>query len=151
MTLAEALIMRSDLNKKIQSLKERIARNAVVQEGNIAHEDPAAIFKEACGASTQLKELVIKIEAANQIAKTADGRLLADALAERDDLIRQHSFVNSALDGANKEPDRYGLKEIKWVATIKVSDYQKRMDDYSKKIRDLNIHIQAANWKFEIK
>jgi hypothetical protein len=67
-------------------------------------------------------------------------------------VFEQHNAIQryTKAFGANKEPDRYSLKEIKWVATINVSDYQKRMDDYSKKIRDLNINIQAANWKFEI-
>ena len=33
MKLAEALLLRADLNKKLASLRERINRNAIVQEG----------------------------------------------------------------------------------------------------------------------
>ncbi|MBB6428628.1 DIP1984 family protein [Algisphaera agarilytica] len=37
MKLAEALMLRSDQEKKIASLRERIAANAVVQEGETPH------------------------------------------------------------------------------------------------------------------
>lgn len=42
------------------------------------------------------------------------------------------------------------MKEIKWVATISVKDYQKKLDDYAKAIRDINVKIQEANWKHEL-
>ncbi len=40
MKLAEALLLRSDLQKKLASLRERIVANAVVQEGDKPHEAP---------------------------------------------------------------------------------------------------------------
>ena len=150
MKLAEALILRSDLNKKIQSLKERLGRYSVVQQGDNPHEDPEDVYRQASGVTDSLKDLIIKIEASNQIAKIKDGRTIAVALAERDNLIIKHALVNSAIDGTKKEPDRYGVKEIKWVSTISVKDYQKRMDDYSKSIRDINVMIQEANWLYEL-
>jgi hypothetical protein len=150
MKLAEALILRSDLNKKLVSLKERLTRFAVVQEGDQPHEDPQEVFKEACGATETLRDLVIRIETANQTAKLSDGRTVSQALAEREHLMRLHAFVNAAIEGTKKEPDRYGMKEIKWVATISVKDYQKKLDDYAKAIRDINVKIQEANWKHEL-
>lgn len=150
MKLAEALILRSDLNKKLVSLKERLTRFAVVQEGDQPHEDPQELFAEACGAAATLRDLVIRIETANQAAKLSDGRSVSQALAERDYLIQSHAFVNALIEGTKKEPDRYGMKEIKWVATISVKDYQKKLDDYAKAIRDINVKIQEANWKHEL-
>ena len=47
MKLAEGLMLRSDIQKKLASLRERISRNAVVQEGNKPHEDPQKLMKEA--------------------------------------------------------------------------------------------------------
>lgn len=150
MKLAEALILRSDLNKKLASMKERLTRFAVVQEGDQPHEDPQEIFAEACGVAKTLRDLVIQIETGNQAAKLSDGRTVAQALAERDYLIQSHAFVNALIEGTKKEPDRYGMKEIKWVATISVKDYQKRLDDYAKAIREINVKIQEANWKHEL-
>ena len=40
MKLAEALLLRGDMQKKLASLRERIGQNAVVQEGEQPHEDP---------------------------------------------------------------------------------------------------------------
>ena len=150
MKLAEALILRSDLNKKIQSLKERIGRFSVVQQGDLPHEDPEDIFRQAHSVSKSLQDLVVKIEQSNIVARIKDGRTIAVALAERDHLIQLHAFVGAAIGGTKKEPERYGVKEIKWVSTISVKDYQKRLDDYSKLIRDINVMIQEANWNFEM-
>ena len=49
MKLAEALLLRSDLQKKIASLKERIARYSVVQEGDRPAEDPKALLAQSVG------------------------------------------------------------------------------------------------------
>ena len=35
MKIAEALLLRADMQKKLASLRERIGRNAVVQDGGI--------------------------------------------------------------------------------------------------------------------
>jgi hypothetical protein len=46
MKLAEALLLRADMKKKMASLRERVATNAVVQEGTQPHEDPTSLMKE---------------------------------------------------------------------------------------------------------
>lgn len=150
MKLAEALILRSDIDKKIQSFKERLGRYATVQQGDTPHEDPEEIFREACGTIETLESLVVKIQTANTVAKLKDGRTIAVALAEREALMHQHSLLSTAIEGANKEPSRYSASEIKWVTTISIKNYQKRLDDCAKKIRDLNVLIQEANWHYEM-
>ncbi|MEO7094527.1 MAG: DIP1984 family protein [Polyangiales bacterium] len=147
MKLAEALLLRADLQKKIASLRERIVANAVVQEKDKPSEDPAVLMKEAFGAIDELEALVVKINETNLTAKLADGRTLTQAIAVRDTLKAQHALLQAAIAGARKEPDRYGVREIKWVATLPVAKLQKQSDDLSKKIRELNGHLQEANWK----
>ena len=46
MKLAEALNLRADVQKRIASLKERLIRNAKVQEGDVPAEDPVMLLKE---------------------------------------------------------------------------------------------------------
>jgi hypothetical protein len=58
MKLAEALLLRSDLQKKIASLRERVVANAVVQEGDKPHEAPEQLMKEAFGALKELEALI---------------------------------------------------------------------------------------------
>ena len=46
MKLAEALNLRADLQKRIAALKDRLIRNAKVQEGDTPSEDPVMLLKE---------------------------------------------------------------------------------------------------------
>lgn len=150
MKLAEALLLRADLQKKVASLRERIVQNAVVQEGDQPHEAPDELLKAAFGVLADLERLIAKINAANLASKLSDGRTLTEAVARRDTLMAQHSLLLAAVAGCRKEPDRYGMREIKWVATLEVKKLQKQADDLAKDIRELNGMIQQANWNAEI-
>ena len=150
MKLAEALLLRADLQKKIASLRDRIVANGVVQEGDKPHEDPAELMKQAVGALGDLETLVTKINRANLKAKTARNKTLTEAIAHRDMLTAQHALYIAAIAGSKKEPDRYSAREIKWVATLPVAKLQKQADDLAKKLRDLNADIQKANWASDL-
>lgn len=150
MKLAEALLLRSDLEKKLASLRARIEKYAVVQQGDKPHEDPNALLREAAGVLDELESLVYRINRTNLQAKLADGRTLTEGLAHRDTLVRKHSFLEAAVAGAQKEPERYGLSEIKWVSVVKVAKLQKEIDALSKKIRQLNAAVQEANWRVDV-
>ncbi len=150
MKLAEALLLRSDLEKKLVSLRDRITRYAIVQQGDKPHENPEALLREAAGVLDQLEELVTRINRTNLKAKLKDGRTLTEALAHRDTLAKKHALIQAAIAGARKEPERYGLSEIKWVATLKVANLQKQSDDLSKRLREINVQIQEANWRAEV-
>lgn len=149
MKLAEALLLRADLQKKVASLRERIVANAVVQEGDQPHEAPDQLLKEAFGSLGELEALIAKINSTNLVCKLADGRTLMEAIARRDTLMAEHSLLLAAIAGCRKEPDRYGMREIKWVATLEVAKLQ-QADDFAKRIRELNGMIQQANWSAEI-
>lgn len=150
MKIAEALLLRADLKKKLVSLRERIAANAVVQEKETPHEDPAKLIKEAVAVLEELESLILRIDAANQTTTLPDGRLLAAAVAHRDTLAQRHSLLQAAIAASRKEPDRYSMKEIRWVATLDVAKLQKQSDDLAKQIREINAAIQATNWKADI-
>lgn len=46
MKLAEALILRADCQKRIEQLKQRLIRNAKVQEGDQPAEEPEKLLEE---------------------------------------------------------------------------------------------------------
>jgi hypothetical protein len=150
MKLAEALLLRADMQKKIASLRDRIVSSAVVQEGDRPHEDPDALMKEAYGVIADLESLVARINEANLTTLLPDGRTLTRAIAHRDRLVQQHGLLVAAIAGCRKEPARYGVREIKWVATLEVAKLQKQADDLAKSIRELNGAIQQANWSAEL-
>ena len=149
MKLAEALVHRGDLQKKLASLRERVSQYATVQQGDKPHEDPEKLLKEAAGVIDELESLVAGINRANLKNKLKDGRTLTDALAHRDALVQHHSLLTTAITGSTRKPDRYGMSEIKWVSVLKVASLQKQADDVSKKIRELNVSIQEANWQID--
>ena len=147
MKLAEALLLRADLQKKVASLRERVVANAVVQEGSAPSEDPEALLRESFAVIDELEGLVARINKANLAVTLADGRSLTDAIALRDTLKTRHALLQAAVAGARKEPDRYGMREIKWIATLDVAKLQKQSDDLSKRLRELNAQIQETNWR----
>jgi len=150
MKLAEALAIRSDLQKKIDSLRKRIANNAVVQEGTEPKEDPDKLLKTAFAVMKELRDLVVKIHAANSTHELPDGRTITEAIAARDELAQRRSFIQTAIDNSHKEPDRYAVAEIRWVACFDVKKLQKQSDDLAKKIRELNLLIQQSNWEIDL-
>lgn len=149
MKLAEALLLRGDIQKKLASLRERVGTNAVVQEGDQPHEDPTRLLKEATSVLKELESLVFLINRANMDNQLPDGRTLAEAIAHRETLVQHHSLLQHAIANTRREP-RYGMSEIKWVATLKVSTLQKQSEELAKQIRELNAAIQEANWKIEL-
>lgn len=151
MKLAEVLLLRADMQKKLASLRERIVANAVVQEGDKPHEDPEKLLTEAIGVISDLEGLVFRINECNLMNKLPDGRSLTEAIARRDALIQQHALLVAALGGTRREPDRYSVREIKWVATVDVGKLQAHSDDLAKRIRELNAQIQETNWRIEFK
>ena len=150
MKLAEGLLLRSDMQKKLASLRERVSQNVLVQEGETPHEDPNALIEEAVSLLRELEALVFKINQANLANKLPDGRTLTEAIARRDTLAQQHSLLQAALAATRQEPDRYSVREIKWVAMLEVPKLQRQSEDLSKKIRELNARIQETNWKVEV-
>ena len=54
MKLAEALSLRTDVQKRLEQLKTRLLRNATVQEGEIPAEDPNILLTEYDALSIEL-------------------------------------------------------------------------------------------------
>lgn len=149
MKLAEALLLRADIQKRIESLRARIIKNTIVQEGEPPSENPETLLIEASEAIDQLNTLLFSINSANLAGKTQKDRTLTEAIADRETLILKHSLVRATAESAVK-PAAYGTREIRWVSTIDVAELQKEADSLAEKIRIVNIEIQEANWKIDI-
>ena len=150
MKLAEALLLRSDLQTKLASLQQRINQNVLVQEGDQPSEDPNVLLNEAFQVNTELHHLIQRIHATNAQAKTSNGRILLEVLNERDALISQHRILQQAIDHSRRDNARYSSSEIRWIKVITVSDLQKQADDISAQLRQNNLDIQASNWQIDL-
>lgn len=151
MKLAEALINRADAQKRIQQLQARLARNAIVQEGEQPAEDPLELFAELDRVIAQLTQLVKQINRTNSAIRFDEARTLTDALADRDALMTERTALNSVLNALNSQNQfRYSRSEIKTVATVDVRAIQQRIDDLSRDYRELDAAIQQINWQADL-
>jgi hypothetical protein len=150
MKLAEALLLRADIQKKLSSLQVRAQRSAVVQEGERPAEDPKELLRQIEAVAVELQRLVFAINKANLNHSIRTGQTLTEALANRDVLALRHRIIQSIVEACAKPPERYGVKEIRWVTTVDVAELQKQVDDLAKQIRELNAAIQEAGWQVEL-
>jgi hypothetical protein len=150
MKLAEALLLRADIQKKLASLQARLQKYVIVQEGERPAEDPKELLRQVEAMTGELRRLLFAINKANLNHAVRTGQTLTEALAQRDMLILRHNVLQSVADACAKPPDRYGVKEIRWVLTVDVAGLQKQVDDLAQQIRDLNAAIQEAGWQVEL-
>ena len=149
MKLAEALNQRADLQKRIAQLRDRISNNVKVQEGDQPAEKPADLFAELAGSLKELESLIVRINRTNQ-ETVWEGKTLTETIAAKDILSLQLSVLRSALEAANVRSDRYSRNEIKFVRTVDVNDLQKKVDDLSRDLRELDSKLQQANWMTDL-
>ena len=79
-----------------------------------------------------------------------DGSTMLSTLVKRDELAERHRLLQTAIDNAKTEGDRYSYREIKWQKVIEPVRLQKQADDIAVKLRNLNIQLQAANWQIDL-
>ena len=149
MKLAEALNQRADLQKRIAQLKERLSNNVKVQEGDQPAENPEDLFSELSNSLKELETMIVRINKTNQETRW-NGKTLTEMIAAKDVLSMHLSTLRSVLDAANVRSDRYSRNEIKFVRTIDVNLLQKRVDELSRDLRELDSRLQQANWMTDL-
>lgn len=65
MKLAQALVERADLQKRLAQLRRRLLLNAKVQEGEMPAEDPKELLRELEGCVSELESLITRINLTN--------------------------------------------------------------------------------------
>ena len=149
MKLAEALILRSDLQKRIEQLRVRLNNNAKVQENDKPSENPEELLNELDNNINQLKILIKQINRTNCVT-VSNGQTLADLIAERDALTLKSNILRGFLNIAGQKVNLYSTTEIKIMSTVDVPALQKELDQLSKKIRETDTKLQQANWLTEL-
>jgi hypothetical protein len=150
MKLAEALTLRADCQKRLAQLKARLVNNVKVQEGDTPSEAPQDLFAELGRVTTELRDLMKRINRTNAAIPFGDGMTLSDALADRDVLAIERNMYLQLAETASSTRDRMMRTEIKYVAMINVAETQKHADELAKKYRELDTRIQELNWQTEL-
>jgi len=150
MKLAEALILRADCQKRIAQLKSRLLVNAKVQEGDAPAETPQQLIAELGRVSTELLDLIKRINRTNSATVFTGRETISDALADRDVLALQRAAYAELAQTAAISHGRFTRSEVKYISTINVAEVQKRADELAKNYRDLDARIQELNWQTEL-
>ena len=150
MKLAEALILRADCQKRLGQVKSRLLTNVKIQEGDTPAETPQDLFAELDRVSTELRDLIKRINRTNSATIFAGPVTLSDALAERDVLALERNIYMHLAETASVTRDRLTRSEVKYVATINVAETQRRADELAKNYRELDTRIQQLNWLTEL-
>jgi len=145
MKLAEALALRADLQKRLDQLKQRLVKNARIQEGDTPEEDPAALQAELEKSARELTLLIQRINRTNASSPFGAGTL-ADPLAERDVLKIRYNAYRELATAASTSQGRTTRSEIKFISTVSVAATQRKADDLAKEYRELDTRIQEADW-----
>lgn len=150
MKLAEALNLRADLQKRIASLKARLAKNAKIQEGDIPSEDPNLLLSELDSNIKELENLIKAINKTNSFTLVDDKESISDMIAKRDALGLKLSVLRDFLSKASDKIDRYSNKEIRILSTVNIAEKQKEIDNLSKEYRLIDTKLQGLNWTTDV-
>jgi len=146
MKLAEALILRADLRKRTELLRERLRRNAKVQEGEFPIEPPEDLLLELDQVATDLELVIRRVNWTNANLMFDPNHRISDALAMRDTLDLRIRTLRSLVDElSRREPwlPRY-------VTSLDPAALQKELDDLRLKRREIDTRLQAINWQEDL-
>ncbi|MDR1070038.1 MAG: DIP1984 family protein [Gracilibacteraceae bacterium] len=150
MKLAEALLLRSEYQKKIENLQSRILANIKVQDGEKPLENPRELIGEAFDLSERLCALIRKINVRNNTAVLPAGQTVFEAITERDMLMKKRNLLAAVAAKAMEQDYRLTHAEVKMNVTVSVEEVQKQVDAFSQKFRELDAQIQGINWTTEL-
>jgi hypothetical protein len=150
MKLAEALILRADGQKRIEQLKQRMFRNAKVQEGDTPAEDPRALLAQFEQTVRDLVQLIQQINHTNGVVRLADGQSIAEAIAVRDSLKVRQQVLRDLAQAATITAERHTKSEVRFYSAIPVAELQAQADRLAREHRELDAQIQAVNWQAEL-
>ena len=150
MKLAEALILRADIQKRMEQIRNRLYNNVLTQEGELPSEDPDLLLKEFMALQNELTTIIKAINRTNNNSQFSDNMMLSEVLVERDALLAKRTILSNAADRASEKQDRYSRTEIKNVSMIDINKFQKEADKLSKEFRELDTKIQGMNWTIDL-
>ena len=97
MKLAEALITRSNLQKRIDGLREKLLKYSKVQDGDEPPENPDMLYKEISDCYDEVTSLIQRINKTNSAVMFDEERTIADTIAFRDVLVQRYNTANKLV------------------------------------------------------
>lgn len=147
MKLAEGLLLRADLMKKIEHLQNRIRPVLIVSDNKQPQEDPEKLLAQLRNAIKELETLVIRINKTNNETHIEGQGSLMEALAKRDSLKMLSEKLRNVRHAA--QIDNSGEANLK--TTVDIKKLQIEMDQTGRAFRELDSKVQELNWLTELK
>lgn len=150
MKLAEALIERADIKKRLEQLNERMVRNAVVEVGKEPFEDPKRLLEDLAILTDRMRVLVSCINITNSTTVCDTGETLTELIARRDMLLRRVEAMRRMFDKSVERRECYGEKEKDYEPTMDLRSMRREMDAISEEARRIDTRIQGLNWNVDL-
>lgn len=147
MKLAEGLLLRADLLKKIEHLQNRIRPVLIVSEDRKPQEDPTVLVAKLRKAIEDLETLIIRINKTNNETLVKGSDTLMEALAKRDSL----KMLSEKLRNIRYAAQVNNSGETNLKTTIDIKKLQTEMDQTGREFRKIDSKIQEINWLTELK
>lgn len=143
MKLAEALIIRADLQTRLRELRDRLCANALVQERASGRGADGALEQlEKC--CLELSTIMTRINLTNT-GTIVSGNSLTELLARRETLALRVSAMRSLSESASNTAMRASRSEVKILSSVDVQALRRETDELSRELRELDTSIQSAN------
>jgi DNA-binding NarL/FixJ family response regulator len=146
MKLAEGLLLRADIQKKIEQLQNRIRPNLIVSDDNIPQEDPNKLLAQLRNSIQEFETIVIRINKTNNKTLVDGQTQLMEMLAKRDSLKLLVEKLRNVQQAA--QINHAGYNRLK--STINYSNLQIEIDQTGRAFREIDSKIQEINWLTEL-
>lgn len=147
MKLAEGLLLRADLMKKIEHLQNRIRPVLIVSDNKTPQEDPIKLLAQLRKAIQDLEAIIIRINKTNNETQIEGVGPLMEALAKRDSLKLLSEKLRIIRESAQINNMGYNNQK----ATVDIKDLQTEIDQTGRAFREIDSKIQEINWLTELK
>lgn len=149
MKLSEALILRKDIQSRLDEMENRLCACALTQEGESPAEDPAALLAEA-ESLTQPAERAVRAHQPDQQPHHDRGTKPDRAAGAPRRAGTQAEPAVQPAQRASQAPRRASGREIRILPTVDIPALRKRLDASAKELRELDMRIQQINWTVDL-
>jgi hypothetical protein len=147
MKLAEGLLLRADLMKKIENFQSRLRPILIVSNNTNPQEDPIKLLAQLRKSIQDLREIIVRINRTNNDTPIEGEGSLMEALAKRDSLKLLSERLRLVRQGAQINNAGYSNQ----TATVDIKNLQIEIDQTGRSFREVDSKIQEANWLTELK
>ena len=155
MRLAQALLERSNLSKKISELKNRITEVGKTQEGDSPQESPDELLTTLNSVYNQLHNLERRILKTNYMTQvtlddTKETLTIVELLKLKDQCNNHVDALQKCVESCSVRPDRFSRNEIKFVCHLDVKNVRQLIEFLVSKRKNYELKVQEVNWTVEL-